>query len=211
MTRSPIGYMKRPSSRDMLAPQAVTSLFAAAAEALGEAAASELLRKAALFRLPEAQAPVPEDQTVRMYRALREGWPEAASAVARTAGHEAADALIEAQLSSRGQAMLSAAPWTVGAWLLGRWASQHSWTFAGSGAFRMVREMEFVIANNPFARDEAGAEAPVCAWQEALFERLFQRLVDPRLICREMTCAAMGAPECRFAFMLREGAEGGEP
>jgi hypothetical protein len=31
---------------------------------------------------------------------------------------------------------------------------------------------------------------------------MFRRLVDPRLVCRELTCAAMGAESCRFAFYL---------
>ena len=211
MTKTPKGYMKRPQGADHVAPQAVLSLMGATEDALGPEAAARLLRDGALFRLPDPTTPVSEEQVARMHKALRIAYPVDAAPIARVAGRRAAESLIETQLSPRAQRMLSASPWTVGAWLLGRWAGQHAWTFAGSGRFRMVREMEFVIWDNPFAKAAAPAEGPQCAWQEALFERLFQSLIDPRLICREMTCAAAGADACRFAFMLREGAEGTEP
>lgn len=101
--------------------------------------------------------------------------------------------------------MLSAAPWTMSAWLLGRWARQHVRAFAGQARFEMLRDLEIELWNNPFAAPHGTRDHPGCYWQEALFEGMFRDLVDPHLICREMTCVGQGDDACRFAFILNSG------
>ena len=101
--------------------------------------------------------------------------------------------------------MLSAAPWTVAAWLVGRWASQNVRAFAGRAEFEVLRDLEIELRGNPFAPPHGTQDHPGCFWQEALFEGLFRELVDPHLICREMTCAGQGDDACRFAFIRNSG------
>lgn len=204
LSSAPTGYLRKPQAEGFVVPLAVTDVQAAVRDLIGHSEAESVTLRAELFRAPATDEPVRQEKAARLHHAVALLFPARASEVLRAAGAASADTLMTRQLSDRARRMLSAAPWTVAAWLLGRWSAQHSWTFAGSGQFSVLSAMEFEIKANPLAKGWTGAEAPVCDWQEALFERLFQRLVDPRLICREMQCEAVGAPSCQFAFALRD-------
>ncbi len=200
----PDGYLRKPQGKGFIAPLAANSVLTVVEATRGVEDATRLAQEAELFRAPADDEPLREDKAARLHGTALRLWPDEGGAILHQSGVEAADALMQTQLSTRARTMLNAAPWTVGAWLLGRWAGQHSWTFAGSGEFSVRSEMEFEIRGNPLNRRSLDREGPASFWQEALFERMFQRLVDPRLICREMGCEANGDEACRFAFMLRD-------
>jgi divinyl protochlorophyllide a 8-vinyl-reductase len=76
---------------------------------------------------------------------------------------------------------------------------KHAWTFAGSGTFRVRSKhpLVFELNDNPVVRGEQ-AEAPICHWHAAVFQRLFTEIVDSNLQCTETECCASGASHCRF-------------
>jgi divinyl protochlorophyllide a 8-vinyl-reductase len=201
MVKAPSGYLRKPTAPAFVAPQVAVEVLAEAETRLGRQALAPLMLEAGLTRPPGPTEPLPEQTAHALHRALRRSHPAEATAILAEAGRATADSLIAKQLSSRAQTMLSGGPWTIAAWLLGRWATQNSWTFAGSAVFAPTASLEFEMVGNPLIRGET-APAPLCRFHEALFERLFQRLVDPRLVCREVECQATGAHACRFVVAL---------
>jgi divinyl protochlorophyllide a 8-vinyl-reductase len=197
MVKTPAGYLRRPAGTGFMAPGVVRDLAAAIADQLGPAARDATLADAQLHRLPETDEPVREDKALRLHMALKQRHPADAPALLAQAGAATAEGLLATQQSARAQAMLAGSPWPIAAWLLGRWAGQHAWTFAGSARFTVVNALEFTLTDNPLHRGDR-ATVPASHWHRALFERLFQRLVDTDLECREVECAATGAPVCRF-------------
>jgi divinyl protochlorophyllide a 8-vinyl-reductase len=199
MAKAPQGYLRRPAVAGFMSPHVVLDLLAALSTG-GDGRDLDALRaEAQLHRLPGPSEPVREEKAARLHQAVRRLWPDRAPDLLRAAGRATADALLASQQSPRAQAMLAGSPWPIAAWFLGRWAKQHDWTFAGTGLFTMVNGLEYTLTGNPLIRDEAATE-PLCHWHGAFFQRLFQRLVSPDLECRELACAAMGAPACRFVI-----------
>jgi divinyl protochlorophyllide a 8-vinyl-reductase len=201
MVKAPSGYLRKPTTPSFVAPQVALETIAETEARLGRQVLAPLLAETGLTRLPGPTEPLPEATAHALHAALRHHHPAEAPDILAQAGRGTADTLIAKQLSTRAQTMLSSGPWTIAAWLLGRWATQNSWTFAGSAVFAPTAALEFEMVGNPLIRGET-APTPLCRFHEALFERLFQRLVDPRLICREIECQATGAPACRFAIAL---------
>ena len=201
MVKAPPGYLRKPALPARVAPKVALGVVSATESRLGPAACAALLDHAGLTRLPGPAESLPEDTARALHGALRRLHPAEAPAILAEAGRAMADDLIASRLSPRAQAMLSAGPWTISAWLLGRWAAQNAWTFAGSAAFAPTSPLTLEMTGNPLIRGET-SPAPLCRFHEALFERLFQRLVDPRLICHEIACEASGAPACRFVVAL---------
>lgn len=201
MVKVPKGYLRKPTAPAFVAPQIVIDVLEAVESQIGRQARTAVMADADIQRLPGPTEPVPEMRAHRSHRAVRRLFPEDSARVMNVAGRASGDGLMLKQLSSRAQSMLTGGPWTVAAWLLGRWAKQNSWTFAGSAVFTPVNGLEFDLVGNPLIRDET-ANAPMCQFHEALFERIFQRLVDPNLVCREIACQATGAPSCRFVVAL---------
>lgn len=201
MVKTPSGYLRKPTAPTFVAPQLALDLLSQTEARLGRQALPALMAEAGIARLPGPTEPMPEEAAHALHRALRRQHPAEAGDILADAGRATADGLIAKQLSPRAQAMLSAGPWTISAWLLGRWASQNAWTFAGSATFTQTAPLEFEIIGNPLIRNDTSG-VPLCRFHESLFERLFQRLVDPRLVCREIECQATGAAACRFAVAL---------
>jgi divinyl protochlorophyllide a 8-vinyl-reductase len=201
MTTTPAGYMRKPAAPGQVAPELVRDVVTAVQDRHGSAAATALLQAAGLQALPGPGQSIDQSIARDLHRALRRTMPDDCVDVLYQAGQATADALISTQLSPRAMTMLKTGPWTVAAWLLGRWARQNSWTFAGSGKFVPLARLEFDLSDNPLIAGES-ADSPLCLFHEALFERMFQRLVEPNLICREVSCAGMGAPSCRFVVAL---------
>jgi len=182
-----------------MAPQVVLDLVALTRARLGQSATDRLLAEAQLTRLPALSEPVREEKAARLHQAVTAHYPGQAMSLLRDAGHATADALMATQQSQRAQTMLTGAPWPIAAWLLGRWAGQHAWSFAGTGGFAVVNALEFNLTDNPLIRGVVATQ-PACHWHAAFFGQLFRRLVDDELECRELACTAMGAPVCRFVI-----------
>jgi divinyl protochlorophyllide a 8-vinyl-reductase len=87
----------------------------------------------------------------------------------------------------------------LGARVLAGAIARHSWTFAGSGSFRISgwRPLTFEVGGNPLVAGLRG-DHPICHWHAAVFERLFARLVWRGCIVREVACVAAGDAVCRF-------------
>ena len=199
MVKTPTGYLRRPAVPGFMAPQVVLDLLAVVTDHLGQPARDALLTEAQLHRLPGPVEPVREDKVQRLHQTVKRLYPDQADTLLREAGQVAAESLLRTQQSARAQTMLAGSPWPIAAWLLGRWAVQHDWTFAGTGKFAVVNALEYTLADNPLHRGET-SNHPSCYWHMGFFERLFQRLVDPALECRETECTAAGAPACHFLF-----------
>jgi divinyl protochlorophyllide a 8-vinyl-reductase len=201
MVKAPKGYLRKPAAPDQMAPQMATDLLDAVEQRLGLSARAEMEAAAGFSRPPGPKQPVSEARVRDLHKALRATFPHATADIMREAGTATADGLVARQLSNRAQLMLSGGPWTIAAWLLGRWAKQNSWTFSGSAIFTPINGLEIDLRNNPLIEGET-ADHPICHFHEALFARLFQLLVDPNLTCREIACQAMGASSCRFVVAL---------
>ena len=139
-------------------------------------------------------------QLAGMHRAMRDTFgPLAASGPLAEAGRRAAAGLLRT-IPLPEQARRRRLPRAVSTRMLlaalRRWAPRFAATdrrFTASGGSRPV----LIIAANPLC-DERPRGTRVCAWHEALFETLFQALVSPDARVREVTCLALGDPECRF-------------
>lgn len=153
MSKVPEGYLVRPRKRGLVASLVVTDLLDTIERLDGRSARAALEESTDGGAAAEGPT-VPEADAAALLRAVRRELPALSARAQRVAGRETAEALLGAQLSARGRGMLSRAPWPIAAWLLGRWADQHAWTFAGSGRFRALRGLEFEIEDNPFVRGE---------------------------------------------------------
>lgn len=169
----------------------------------GAAGARAALARAGLVAAPAGDAMIPEDDAARLHQLLRRERPEEAPALSAEAGRRTAGYILAHRIPRAAQALLRLSPAGLAARGLSAAIARHAWTFAGSGAFRVVDPWTFEIAGNPMIRGEASA-APLCHWHAAVFERLYRTLVHPDCRCREAACGAQhGGDSCRFE-MRRE-------
>ena len=143
---------------------------------------------------------VDEAEVTRLHHALRVTLGDAsARAISIDAGRATGDYLLAHRIPKPVQALLKLMPSRLAARVLLQAISRHAWTFAGSGTFTATpgRPVRFAIRNNPICRGML-ANAPVCDYYAATFERLFRTLVDRRAEVVEIECEAMGADACRF-------------
>jgi divinyl protochlorophyllide a 8-vinyl-reductase len=165
-----------------------------------DAMIGERLRNALLYRAGVAEPPpdagmLPEDEVARLHHAVRLFMPDRAAEIQRAAGLGTGDYILAHRIPPAAQWLIRHVPASVGARLLSAAIAKHSWTFAGSGVFRIAshRPLTFEIAGNPLA---VGGAA--CDWHVAVFERLFGALVWPDVRVVEVACSATGARACRF-------------
>jgi len=182
-----------------IGPNAVLQLVPVLDRAGGRDLRARLIRVAGLSEVPDGTAMLDEMAVARLHQAMRTELPAIAPGLARAAGRRTGDYIRINRIPRGAQALLHLLPARLAAPLLARAIAAHAWTFAGSGRFRIAanRPLTFEIDDNPLVRGER-SDCPLCDWHAAVFERLFTRLVDPRLRCREVACCAMGAPACRF-------------
>ncbi|MBX9880570.1 MAG: bacteriochlorophyll 4-vinyl reductase [Sphingomonas sp.] len=174
-----------------------------AAIQLGAALASRPALAAAVFaeaRHPDwlkvpPSAMLPEGEVAALHAALWRLAPDPLP-LARDAGRRTADYIMEHRLPWLARALLIALPPALAEPLLLRAVTAHAWTFTGSGRFAVVGHAptRFEIAANPLARATADAR---CAWHEAVFTTLWQRLVTPGAWVVEERCGR-GIASCRF-------------
>lgn len=138
-----------------------------------------------------------EGEVAAVHEAL---WREAPADVARRlvqdAGARTADYVIEKRIPRVIRWLLEVAPPALAEPLLLAAIARHAWTFAGSGVFHAASDglARFWIGANPLASPVAGH----CFWHEAVFTRMWQRLVTPSARVEELSCCGTGAPACRF-------------
>ncbi|MCO8145286.1 bacteriochlorophyll 4-vinyl reductase [Rhodovulum tesquicola] len=182
-----------------IGPNAVLQLLPVLETAGGAALRDEMLEAAGLDAPPSDTGLMDEGPAAAMHHALRRRLPGRAPDLLREAGARTGDYILAHRIPPLAQKVLKALPLALAAPVLAKAIAKHSWTFAGSGAFRVVstRPLVFELTDNPLIRGEH-APHPICGWHEAVFDRLFQTLVDKRLRTRETACAATGAPLCRF-------------
>jgi len=186
-------------SSGRIGPNAVLQLLPVLETAGGAALRDEMLEAAGLQDPPSDTGLMDEGPAAAMHRALRRRLPVRAPDLLREAGARTGDYILAHRIPPSAQRILKALPPALSAPMLAKAISKHSWTFAGSGAFTLVsiRPLVFELQDNPLIRGES-APHPICVWHEAVFDRLFQTLVDRRLRTRETTCSASGASVCRF-------------
>jgi divinyl protochlorophyllide a 8-vinyl-reductase len=185
-----------------IGPNAITRIAEAMREDVGETGTSMLFLRAGLARYlhdpPEKM--VDETEVERLHRILRETLgPGHARRVSRSAGLRTGDYLLARRIPSPVQRVLHLLPARLASRALLAAISRNAWTFAGSGRFRVSpgNPVRLEIAGNPLCRN-ASAEAPICDYYAATFERLFRELVHPQAVVEEIACEANGAPACVF-------------
>jgi divinyl protochlorophyllide a 8-vinyl-reductase len=144
-------------------------------------------------------AMIDESRAAAIFRALERALPGEAAAIEAEAGRLTAAYVLANRIPAPARAVLKALPARLAGPMLLKAIAKHAWTFAGSGAFRVVEGGAFArawrveIAGNPLAGAPCG-----CVWHAAVFTGLFRALVSPGATARETGCAAHGAPACRF-------------
>jgi divinyl protochlorophyllide a 8-vinyl-reductase len=181
-----------------IGPNAILQL-ACVLERRGEGALlSAVLAEARVSRPPRNAGMLPEGDCAAVHRALRRLTP-AAEVLLEEAGLATGDYILAHRIPKLAQGVLRVLPGWMAAPVLTKAIARHSWTFAGTGEFRVegLRPLVVSVARNPLV---AGwrASVPQCIWHVAVFRRLYGRLVWPGVRVREAACCACGDPACRF-------------
>lgn len=185
-----------------IGPNAIIRVAEALRAQAGEAATAALFRTAGLEHYLQAMPGhmVDEREVIALHQRLRPALGEApARAVAREAGLLTGDYLLANRIPRAAQRVLRVLPPSLASRVLLRAIGGHAWTFAGSGTFRaeLGHPVRLSIANCPLCRGTR-AEAPLCDYYAATFERLFRTLVSRRATVVETQCQATGASACVF-------------
>ena len=179
-----------------IGPNAILQLVTVLDRDEGRSVRDRVMDVAGVGVPPPDSGMIPQEQAAAVHLALRLVLPDRAEVLLREAGLATADYILANRIPAPARAVIRAVPSVLGARLLAGAIARHSWTFAGSGAFSIAgwHPLTFDLVGNPLA-DPGGGD---CLWHVAVFERLFARLVWPNVEVREVTCAAQGAPVCRF-------------
>lgn len=186
-----------------IGPNAVLQHLPVLDAVIGRDGRRALLHLAEVPEPPSDAGMLPEDQVARLHRFVRLYLADRAPEIQRAAGLATGDYILAHRIPKVAHWAIRNLPAPLGARLLSGAVAKHAWTFAGSGAFRIVQgaPLAFEIRRNPLA-DES-ARAPVCAWHSAVFERLFATLVWPHVAVQETACRACGDLACRFELHPR--------
>lgn len=182
-----------------IGPNSVLQLVPVLDAQLGPLARQRLLASAGLKELPSDEGLMPEGPAALLHQELRRQYAADAGELAREAGERTGDYIIAHRIPTVARRVIRKMPAWLGAPLLASAIEKHAWTFAGSGTFRVVsrQPLVFELIDNPVVRGEH-ADHPLCDWHAAVFQRLFNVLVDRHMKCVETRCCAMGAESCRF-------------
>jgi divinyl protochlorophyllide a 8-vinyl-reductase len=185
-----------------IGPNSVVQLIAALQSAGFDDQATRIFRAAGVAHWlsdpPSSMAD--ERQVASLHQQVRAQLsPSEATLVMTEAGSRTADYLLAFRIPRLAKAFLRVLP----QWLAGRCLvhaiDANAWTFAGSGVFKASHKpvMAFELHGNPLCRGER-SDAPVCAWNAAVFQHLFRTLVARNIVVVETSCAARGDAFCRF-------------
>ncbi len=182
-----------------IGPNSVLQLVPLLDERLGTGPREMLLAQSGLSELPADEGLMEEGPAAALHQAVRATYPELATDLTRRAGLRTADYIISHRIPPVVMHLLQHSPPWLSAPLLAKTIEKHAWTFAGSGQFQVAskRPLVFELYDNPVVRGEQ-ADAPICHWHTAVFQRLFNNLVDKDIRCVETACCAAGSDCCRF-------------
>lgn len=190
-------------SSGLIGPNAILQLVPVLLERRGADETHALLHQSGLMVLPDGQSMIPEADAARLHQFIRQALPDDATLILREAGTRTADYILAHRIPRLAQLILKLLPAPLAAHLLARAITQHAWTFVGSGEFVAATPWRFLIKHNPLIAGEHAA-ASLCAWHEAVFERLYRVLVSPHARCREIACGAHHHDGiCIFSLTLR--------
>ena len=165
-----------------IGPNAITRIAEALLRLHGPATARSLFAEAGMaHHLAEPPTVLVDERDVMsLHRAGRRQLGLTGFApVARLAGELTGDYVVAHRIPVLAQRLLRPLPARLAGRLLGRAIAAHAWTFVGSGVFRcraVADGLLLTIEDSPLARD-AVADAPLCGYYAATFQRIFQRVV----------------------------------
>ena len=188
-----------PASQARIGPNAITQLVAVLDRVEGRVVRDQVMAAAGVAVPDPALGMIPEGDAAAVHLALRMAVPERAEGLLRLAGLATGSYILRHRIPRAAQWVIRALPAPLAARVLAAAIARHSWTFAGSGAFRIVgwRPLVFEVAGNPLVAGLRG-DHPMCHWHAAVFEQLFARLVWKGCVVREVACVAAGDGVCRF-------------
>ncbi len=184
----------------LIGPNAVLQLIPALRDSGIDPATVFAAAGAAAWLVQPPSAMVNENGVARLHQAVRRVVPPAlAQAVLADAGRRTGDYILANRIPAPVRRMLQRLPSWLAALLLTRAIEAHAWTFAGSAVFAVAGRspLTFTLTGNPI-RADSQADAPVCVWHAAVFERLFQALVNLGAHAEETDCEAAGGACCCF-------------
>ncbi|MEM6774837.1 MAG: bacteriochlorophyll 4-vinyl reductase [Pseudomonadota bacterium] len=196
---APVALAPIDRAQARIGPNSVLQLVPLLDDALGSDERERLMRLSGLERLPSDDGLMAEGPAAALHQILRAEHPRVAPIMTRQAGERTGDYIIQHRIPVAALRVLRRLPPWLAGHLLARIIERHSWTFAGSGEFRIANRdpLVFELRDNPVVRGER-ATKPICHWHAAVFERLFTQIVDENLRCIEHQCCAMGADSCIF-------------
>lgn len=162
-----------------------------------------VLAEAGVARPPRDAGMLPEAECAAVHQALRR-MSTAAEGLLEEAGLATGDYILANRIPKLAQGVFRVLPCRLAAPVLTKAIARHSWTFAGTGEFRVEgsRPLVVSVARNPLVAGWS-AETPQCIWHTAVFRRLYGRLVWPSVTVEETACCACGAAACRFEISPR--------
>jgi divinyl protochlorophyllide a 8-vinyl-reductase len=182
-----------------IGPNAITQVIDAARNLEQVSKVRSLLRSADLERYldapPEAMVPEGEvralhlaiDQTLGARRAQTLSW---------LAGWHTGGYLLAHRIPQPAQVVLRRLPAAVASRILMAAIRRNAWTFVGSGGIETEGGRRIRISGCVLCQDSRVTSGGV--YYAAVFERLFQELVDASACVREVACIRSGAPRCVF-------------
>ncbi len=196
------GFVPVPAAEARIGPNAITQLVAVLDRVEGRAFRDQVMGAAGVAVPDPTLGMIPEADAAAVHLALRMAVPERAAGLLRLAGLATGSYILKHRIPRAAQWVIRALPAPLGARVLAGAIARNSWTFAGSGMFRITgwHPLTFEVAGNPLVAGLRG-DHPMCDWHAAVFERLFARLVWRACVVREVTCAAAGDAACRFEVL----------
>lgn len=196
------GFVPVPAAEARIGPNAITQLVAVLDRVEGRGFRDQVMAAAGVAVPDPSLGMIPQADAAAVHLALRMAVPERAEGLLRLAGLATGSYILRHRIPKPAQWVIRALPAPLGARVLAGAIARHSWTFAGSGAFRIAgwHPLTFEVAGNPLVAGLRG-DHPLCHWHAAVFERLFARLVWRGCVVREVACAAVGDAVCRFEVL----------
>lgn len=188
-----------PQGSARIGPNAITQLVTVLDRCEGRAFRDFVMGQAGVAVPDPASGMIPEGDAVALHHALRAFAPARAEGLLRLAGLATGSYILQHRIPTVAQRVIRILPSALGSRVLAVAIARHSWTFAGSGTFRIAgfQPLVFELAGNPLVAGLQGGH-PLCHWHAAVFERLFGRLVWEGCVVHETHCLAAGDRTCRF-------------